>query len=434
MESKVPTNGKKITLCMIVKDESHIIEECLNSIYPYINRYDITDTGSTDGTQDIIKNFFEEKGIPGEIHQSDWKGFGASRTEAFRNAEKSDADYAWVIDADDYIEGDFNYPTVMDADAYTLRIGRDDFVWWRSQIFKLSSKWEYVGILHEYAECKKPEGTPSVQEKLHGDYFIRARTMGARNVNTTPIEKYSKDAETLLSALTNEDDPNYEPNNGRYQFYLAQSYFDSKQWEKSEEAYRKRVEMGGWEEETYYSLYRIAIIVAILNRPWPEIQQAFLDAWEFRPIRAEPLYQIARLYRQVHNRPRMAYLYAKMALEIPYPHSDILFISEDVYKWQLLDEISSTAFYAGKPHIGYAATKKILDDGLVPEEQKERVIGNYTSYEQVIANIQQQEIAKRMQEEAAKMEQKRIEKEQKRNTPKKSTKSNSSKKGYKKRK
>jgi glycosyltransferase involved in cell wall biosynthesis len=65
-----------LTLCMIVKDESHIIKECLESVSKIIDRYDITDTGSTDGTQDLIREFFEEKGIPGEVHQSDWNSLG----------------------------------------------------------------------------------------------------------------------------------------------------------------------------------------------------------------------------------------------------------------------------------------------------------------------------------------------------------------------
>ena len=58
--SKRPT----VTLCMIVKDEEHIITECLESIYKYIDRYDITDTGSSDRTKEIIKEFFDEKSNP----------------------------------------------------------------------------------------------------------------------------------------------------------------------------------------------------------------------------------------------------------------------------------------------------------------------------------------------------------------------------------
>ena len=73
-----------------------------------------------------------------------------SRTESFHNAESGGADYAWVIDADDYIEGEFEYPKNMDADGYTLFIKRGDFSWWRNQIFKLSLGWRYVGVLHEH--------------------------------------------------------------------------------------------------------------------------------------------------------------------------------------------------------------------------------------------------------------------------------------------
>ena len=58
-----------VTLCMIVKDEEHIITTCLESVYKHIDRYDITDTGSSDKTKEIIKTFFEEKGIPGEVHE-----------------------------------------------------------------------------------------------------------------------------------------------------------------------------------------------------------------------------------------------------------------------------------------------------------------------------------------------------------------------------
>ena len=130
-----------VTLCMIVKDESHIIMDCLKSVVDSIDRYDITDTGSTDGTQDIIKNFFDEKGIPGEVYQSDWKGFGKSRSEAFENAGQK-ADYALVIDADDYLTGTLPVPEIdPNVDGYSLRITRGEFTWWRTQLMKLSSLW-----------------------------------------------------------------------------------------------------------------------------------------------------------------------------------------------------------------------------------------------------------------------------------------------------
>ena len=118
-----------ITLCMIVKNEEHVIERCLSSVYKYIDRYDISDTGSTDKTKEIIKKFFDEKGIPGEVHDIPWEGFGKSRTQALRNCDGK-ADYAWMIDADDSLEGDFTQALDFidktleiqeTADAYALK-------------------------------------------------------------------------------------------------------------------------------------------------------------------------------------------------------------------------------------------------------------------------------------------------------------------------
>ena len=401
-----------VTLCMIVKDETHVIEECLRSMAKYIDRYDITDTGSTDGTPELIKKVMDELDVPGEVHLSDWKGFGdhankiGSRTEAFHNAEKSGADYAWVIDADDYIEGNFEYPKKMNADGYTLLIRRGDFSWWRNQIFKLDLGWRYVGILHEYAESTKK--SPAQFEKLEGDYHVSARTEGARNVGITPVEKYSRDAETLAKAI--ED----EPENARYQFYLAQSYFDSQQWEKSREAYRKRVEMGGWNEEVYYSQFRVAMICGILNDPPQETIHEFMSAFSIRPVRAEPLIEVSKIYRSL-EKPAAAYVFAKQAVELPYPKEDILFISEDVYSYGALDEISATAYYAGHALEGYNATKKILEDKLIPEPHLERVKKNFEQYQNVMQQIQAQQMQQNMSQQIDKMKEK---KEQKAKTTK----------------
>ena len=365
---------------MIVKNESHIILECLNTIYKYLDYWVVCDTGSTDGTQDIIRNFFKEKGIPGEIVQHEWKGFGHNRTEAFRACEGK-ADYAFVIDADDYVDGTMPFDKEnMDADVYALRMGRPDFSWWRNQVFNLNAgKWEYVGVLHEYARCDKQN---LVAKQLIGNYRVVARTMGARNLNITPIEKYKKDAETLEKALLE------EPDNQRYHFYLAQSYFDSQQWAKAEEQYARRASMGGWQEEAYYSIYRIALCKAMQEKPWPEVQQAFLDAYNYRPCRAEPLYHIAQVYRQKFNMPVLAFMFARAAADIPFPSQDILFVADAIYKYALLDEIAATAFYAGYPVIGYEACMKLLQENNLPKSEVPRIQSNLESYRKVLGDLE----------------------------------------------
>jgi hypothetical protein len=232
--------------------------------------------------------------------------------------------------------------------------------------------------LHEYATASKPDLKIA---KLEGKYYVVARTLGARNVGITAVEKYSKDAQVLEDALKT------EPNNSRYQFYLGQSYFDSQQWDKSIEAYKKRAEMGGWGEEVFYSLFRIAVAKAMLNKPWEEIQQAFLECYNSRPIRAEPLYHIARIYR-TNNKPALAYLFAKMASSIPYPSNDILFIVDEIYTFGCLDELGASAFYAGFPYEGLVAVEKLLKENRVPPQHLERVKKNYDGYKQAIENFE----------------------------------------------
>ena len=154
--------------------------------------------------------------------------------------------------------------------------------------------------------------------------------------------------------------------------------------------------------------------------------KAFLAAWEFRPIRAEPLYELSRLYRAA-GKPRLAYLYSRMAVEMPYPHQDILFIGSDVYDWRALDEMSSTAFYVHRFQEGFEASKRLMANKNVPESERERIKSNYDHYRSKIT-----EIEKDMQEH--KMRVKNYEKDQKKKLEAEKKAQNPPEKTFKKRK
>ena len=93
-----------ICLNMIVRNEAHIVTEVLDAAAPYISFWVIVDTGSDDGTQDLIRTHMHSLGIPGELHERPWRNFGHNRSEALTLAQ-GHADYIWVMDADDTVVG-----------------------------------------------------------------------------------------------------------------------------------------------------------------------------------------------------------------------------------------------------------------------------------------------------------------------------------------
>ena len=167
--------------------------------------------------------------------------------------------------------------------------------------------------------------------------------------------------------------------------------------------------MGGWNEEVYYSQFRVGLITAVMKCPPEEIVKEYMEAYNIRPVRAEPLVEISRIYRSI-EKPGAAYPFAKIASDTPYPSEDILFISEDVYKFAALDELSATAFYAGRALEGYNATKMLIENKLIPDDHKERVQQNMNQYESVMAQMQAQQMQVNMESQVRKLQEKQEQK------------------------
>lgn len=338
-----------ICLCMIVKNESHIILETLSSVKAYLDYWVICDTGSTDNTPELIEVFFHAAGIPGELHRVGWKNFGYNRTQVFELA-KNKGDYFWVIDADDYLVGKLNFDG-LNADAYRLKYVLGAITYYRDQLFKGDLTWEYKGVLHEYPHC--PEKEALNKAVLNGDYYIHARTAGARS-KLDPKEKYLADAKLLESALLEEQDTGLI---ARYLFYLAQSYRDAGEHEKAIIRYQERVAAGGWVEEVWYSLYQIGRLRELLNQG-NRAKIAYLEAFEYRPSRAESLYSLGK-FCNVRREFAQAHLFLEQAADIPYP-DDILFVSKSVYDYEIDFERSICAYWIGDYRQSVALCDKLI--------------------------------------------------------------------------
>lgn len=361
----------RLCLNMIVRDEAHVITECLDSVSAHIDYWVICDTGSEDATPQIVQDYFAARGIPGELHHHPWRDFGHNRSRALELVAGK-ATYAWVMDADDYLVGDPDLSSLT-AGSYDLQYRlSDECHYWRRQLFRMDLPWRYRGAVHEYAECAEP----ATAARLDGDYHIAARSIGgARNRNP---DKYARDVALLEQELEK------SPGDPRSTFYLAQSLYDHGDMEKAQHWYRRRAGMGGWEEEVFYSLLRVALALEASGADFAVLRGAFLDAWERRPGRAEPLCHLARLCR-VQKAWQQAYLFARRAADTPYPEDDLLFVDASVWAWRALDELSIAAYWTGRYRESEQCCRELLDGDRLPGTQRNRVEENLRFAEAALA-------------------------------------------------
>jgi len=373
------------TMClvMIVKDEEDTIKKCLTAVSPYISYWVIVDTGSKDNTIKVINETMEELGISGELHERPWVNFEVNRTESLELA-KGKCDFRWIIDADDTFVLDdpkINPFYVLDKefDSYHISYKLHSLKYFRAQIVRSDEDWVYKGVLHEYLHLDKPDQKSAQIPGCHVDADI-SPLKRASSVE----EKYAKDAVILEEALKK------EPDNTRYMFYLAQSYRDSNQPEKSLDAYQMRVNAGGWPEEVYYSMYMIGRLKEALRHPVNEIIEAYSRAWEFRPERLESAFHVMRKLRE-EKRWVLALAYGESALQRTGT-ADILFVEPEIWQWRLLDEFSICAFYAGKVDSAREKLLAVVNSPFfkdLPPSERERMTKNLDNFNNIIASNKQ---------------------------------------------
>lgn len=320
---------------MIVKNEGHIIADTLAHLLKYIqfDYWVISDTGSTDKTKEIIKEFFKARNIPGELVETPWRDFGFNRSEAFRHAYKK-TDYAFVWDADDEISGDFKLPAVLDADSYLFTFGCEDgFRYSRAQMFNNHQKWIYKGVLHEYAMCTEPT-KPS--DTITGNYYFISGRRGDRSKDPN---KYLKDA-MILEKASAEALASKDSIYNRYIFYCAQSYASCNMHEKAIEFYKKAADSKEqWQQERYIACLEIYEACEKLRKP-EEALRYLVDSYSYDPKRVECIYRLIKHYC-VNNASEVAYMYYTLIqkyFENEYPTDNIssrLFARKSEYDFYL---------------------------------------------------------------------------------------------------
>jgi GR25 family glycosyltransferase involved in LPS biosynthesis/glycosyltransferase involved in cell wall biosynthesis len=359
-----------IGLCMIVKNEAQVITRCLDSVKGLVDYVLIEDTGSTDGTQQAIRDWLKRENKPGDVIEEPWQSFAYNRSHVMAKLRAVEGvDYALIIDADDRIvlDNDFQadaWKAAMDVDLYDVRIRHGGARFSRPQICSNRKSFYFKAVLHEYLEGP-PEG---FTRKDADGFYIQTGSGGARNKNP---RKYQDDAAALEKALLTETDPFLI---SRYTFYLAQSYRDCGEKELALKNYLKRAEAGYWIEEVFESLYGAAKMKDALDHPEDEVIAAYLKATDTLPTRAEALHGAAKFCR-AKGRNEEGYQYAKRGVAIARPTTG-LFVEGWVYDYGLLDELAVNAYWSGHERDSLDASLKLLSGNTLPENQRPRILAN----------------------------------------------------------
>jgi glycosyltransferase involved in cell wall biosynthesis len=323
----------------MLKNEGAVVERMLNGCFDSLKDSSlkivalcITDTGSTDDTIAKAKKWSETNNISCRIISESWVNFGVNRTNSLLNAKMMfpDVDYYLLVDGDMVlkVKDKSQLDKKLNCNSYIVEQKNHGSSYYNARLLSSNAVHRCVGGTHEYWSDIHCPG----RDQFNGVYYEDHNDGGSR------ADKYDRDLKILLQGMRSGITPDYLM--GRYMYYLGQSYQGKNEHDKSDYWLKRKVEVGGWDEEVFYSLYQTA--ENMYRRGGRFIEKSimlYLKAWNNRPTRAEPLYGAARAAR-ISGFKELAKQFISIGVQIPRP-KDILFINEGVYDGRLFNEEKS---------------------------------------------------------------------------------------------
>lgn len=338
-------------LVAIVRDAAGSIERLIESARPHISAWTICDTGSVDGTPELVEKLLAD--VPGRLWRDEWVDFGHNRSLAFERA-RGTADWLLALDADMTVTIDPGFVPDPAVDAYMIDMGSGrGFSNRLPLVLRGDRPCVSVGSVHEYTALV--DGGLGRREPTDGIRIAMPEPSG------TTEAKLEWHAEMLTAELIR------SPRDPRATFYLAQTRRDQGRVGEARALYIARSELEGWDEEVFVARY----MAATLAPSWMQKATELLEAWESRPARLEPLYDLVAGLNE-RGQHQAAYRLSDVSLERP---RDILFVEGAVWEWGLLFERSIAAWWVGDRATFRRLTRTLLRREL-PEHVRRQVEAN----------------------------------------------------------
>jgi tetratricopeptide (TPR) repeat protein len=249
-----------------------IIRDALASVVDQVDRCLVIDTGAKDDTLEVAREVAGDKLL---VREFPWRNdFAAARNFALHAAEVTGARWAVTVDTDERLIFDpgFNLKQELaKSRSRVLLVADAHGSYTKERIIRLPAKVKWAGPTHEVLSGQRP-GESSI---LPG---LRFSELGKSDAEARA--KFERDVAILR------DYTQSHPQDARWFYYLGASLHDLKRYQDAIDAFRKCVDLRGWNEEGAWACYRMGDCYCALER-WQEAIDACARGLGVRPSTAE---------------------------------------------------------------------------------------------------------------------------------------------------
>jgi glycosyltransferase involved in cell wall biosynthesis len=346
----------KIILLTMVKNESRIIERLFNSVKGKVDGIVMCDTGSTDNTIELAMKWYGENGVEGGVYEFPFVNFGKSRTKSFESCQEwvkekgwdSSKTWALLLDGDMLMEDAVKKEDLERQGGHiagvSLRQANGSLVYSNMRLLRCSEPWICKGATHEAWTCpggKHVENFMNPVLRDHGDGGCKA-------------DKYPRDVRLLKQDLEE------MPNDARTHFYLGQTYLCMRDWDNAIPVLKRRLEIGGWDEEDYITELYLGDCLKASGKA-EEALVVWMKGWQKRQHRTETIMRVINHFRCEAKSQALAMVFLEKMFRIqrgedlltgekygpPANNNDKLFVNQRDVDYHMWEELLILSYYVG---------------------------------------------------------------------------------------